>query len=56
MTREDNENRLNLLFRQLDLITLLRHEFEEKLGKRGTEERINEILEEIQSLRKKLKQ
>lgn len=47
MTRRDRLLRINLLKQQLTLIQLLRAEFEEKLGKRGVLERIDEILDEI---------
>lgn len=45
-----------MLFQQLRVIQLLKEEFLEKLGKVGYEERINDILDEINLIRKLLKE
>lgn len=56
MRRKDLENREKMLFQQLRVIQLLKEEFLEKLGKVGYEERINDILDEINLIRKLLKE
>ena len=47
MTRKERLQRVNILKQQLTLIQLLANEFEEKLGKQGVRERIDEILDEL---------
>ncbi len=47
MTRKERLQRVNILKQQLTLIQLLEDEFEEKLGKQGVRERIDEILDEL---------
>ena len=47
MTRKERLQRVNILKQQLTLIQLLADEFEEKLGKQGVRERIDEILDEL---------
>jgi hypothetical protein len=47
MTRKERLQRVNILKQQLTLIQLLAYEFEEKLGKQGVKDRIDEILDEL---------
>lgn len=47
MTRKERLQRVNILKQQLTLIQLLADEFEEKLGKQGVKDRIDEILDEL---------
>ena len=47
MTRKERLQRISILKQQLTLIQLLADEFEEKLGKKGVQERIDEILDEL---------
>jgi hypothetical protein len=55
MTFHQAEIRLDSLFQQLDVINLYQAEFFEKLGRRGTEEYRNMILDEIITLKKFIK-
>ena len=52
MTKKERKLRIESLKKQLQLITLYKEEFDEKLGKRGTQELIDAILDEISYLRK----
>ena len=56
MKRKDLQNREKMLFKQLEVMNLLKEEFFEKLGKTGYEERINEILDEINLIKKLLRE
>lgn len=47
MTRKERLQRISILKQQLTLIQLLADEFEEKLGKKGVQDRIDEILDEL---------
>ena len=46
MRKKDLVNRNKILFQQLELMYLLYDEFMEKLGNRGFQERVDEILDE----------
>ncbi len=46
MRKKDLINRNKILFQQLDVMYLLYDEFMEKLGPRGFQERVDEILDE----------
>ena len=56
MKRKDLQNREKMLFKQLEVMNLLKEEFFEKLGKTGYEERLNEILDEINLIKKLLRE
>lgn len=56
MRRKDLQKREKLLFKQLEVMNLLKEEFYDKLGKAGYEERINNILDEINLVRKLLRE
>jgi hypothetical protein len=55
MTVHQAEIRLESLFQQLDVINLFEVEFHAKLGRRGTEEYRDMILDEIITLKKFIK-
>ncbi len=46
MNKKDLVNRNKILFQQLEVMYLLYDEFMEKLGNRGFQERVDEILDE----------
>lgn len=50
MREKDLENRIKLIHDRLDLINLYLEEFLEKLGSSGTEQLVNENLEELKEL------
>lgn len=56
MTRTEIENRLKILKQQLTMINYYPESFEEKLGKEGIRELIDQILDEMISLKKTLDQ
>lgn len=47
MTRKERLQRVSILKQQITLIQLLADEFEEKLGKKGVRELIDEFLDEL---------
>lgn len=55
MTKNERLKRLTILFQQLEMIRLYPDSFHENLGKRGTKEFIDEILDEINLHRQALK-
>mgnify|MGYP000527744403 CR=1 FL=1 len=55
MTKHERLKRLTILFQQLEMIQLYPDSFHENLGKRGTKEFIDEILDEINLHRQALK-
>lgn len=52
MSKKERNQRIESLKQQLTLMTLYREEFEEKLGKKGTQELIDSILDELSYLKK----
>lgn len=55
MKEQDIYNRLNILFQQLHVIDIDEKSFIEKEGKIGLRKRIDNILDEINELRRKLR-
>lgn len=55
MTKRDIENRISVLFKQLQVMNLLKKDFLEKLGTRGYAEKTDDILDEINYWRSVLK-
>ncbi len=53
--KQEHQNRLLILFQQLKVIEVDPKSFHEKLGKKGTELLVDEILDEINCHRKQLK-
>ena len=56
ISRKDLENRSKMLFKQLEVMNLLKEEFLEKLGKQGYEQRIDDILDDILQIKKLLRE
>jgi len=50
MTKREIQNLLKIKFQQLQIINENRKEFEERDGRRGFEDRINQILDDINYL------
>lgn len=55
MTKKQIQDRLNILEQQLTLINLYTDHFLERLGKKGLEHFINEILDEMNYLKNQSK-
>ena len=56
MTQKEKKNRVRILFQQLKLITTERDAIEKQLGRRNVIEKIDEILDEINDLKKDIQE
>ena len=50
MTKKQLKNRLKILFQQLELMNIYPDNFQDKLGKRGIQNYIDDILDEINEI------
>ena len=50
MTKKQLKNRLKILFQQLELMNLYPDNFQDNLGKRGIQNYIDDILDEINEI------